>query len=413
MPHTPDSKQETTRVGSLLRAVGFIAIGLIAGLVISHQSHKSASPAVEPGAIALKPGPWGNIEYVPIEIAPPDELLPVRFWESQELGWTFEKYTRDQLEQLLVSLDVPPALRKEMLDDQHLKTVSDKLVMNPSPETVFALSPAARLGIYKVLAGCGLNDSSRMIIKLDDVEAQSQKWGVSKESLELFKSVSVPYKKYLVCYAFPFVLARTADFEQKQKLFKAVCRQKTMLVRLHVTTDSDIAALNSYWGRAVWTTDVRAIFDSLSHIPDGFWLNLVAFLPPLPSSLLYTYPVPQNPMAGPVVRQDCHWTSLNFFRNPPDNQLEDSVYVTQKLATDYYPIASDPRYGDIALFLTSDGRVIHSAVFIADNIAFTHNGAGFCNPWMLSTIEELTDLYSFTLPDDQKVDVRFYRNKSY
>jgi hypothetical protein len=413
MPRKPNSNHEISRFGLALLAIPVLAVGLVAGMVVSHHSSRPPGPGLDAGAIPLKPGPWGNLEYVPIEIAPPDELLPVREWESHGLEWVFENYTRDKLEQLLVSLNVPPDLRKEMLDDKHLTTLPNGLSMKPSPDAVFALSPGARLGIYKVLAESGLNDSFRVTIRLEDVEAQSEKWGVTRESLTLFKNASVPYKKYLVCYAFPYVLARTADYSQKEKLFKAISRQKTMLLRLHVTANSDIGALNTYWGKAVWSTDVSAIFDSLSHLPGGSWLDVVELLPPLPASLIYTYAIPQNPMTGAVVRQDCHWTSLNFFRDPPDNQFGDTAYVTQKLTTEYFPISSDPRYGDVVMFLTPDSHGIHSAVFIADNIAFTRNGNGSCNPWMLSTIEELTDLYSFTLPADQQVSVRYYRSKYY
>src|SRR3974377_9553 len=121
-------------------------------------------------------------------------------------------------------------------------------------------------------------------------------------------------------------------------------------------------------------------------------------MPPFPPSLLYTYPVPQNPLNGPPVRQDCHWTSFNFFRDQPDARFNDPNYITDKLKTDYYLVAVEPRYGDLVLFITPDFRIIHSAVFIADNVVYTKNGPNPVRPWILLTISDLLDLYSFDVP---------------
>ena len=40
---------------------------------------------------------------------------------------------------------------------------------------------------------------------------------------------------------------------------------------------------------------------------------------------------------------------------------------------------------------------MHAAVYLADNVVYTKNGGSNLHPWILSTIPELQDLYSFQL----------------
>ena len=57
-----------------------------------------------------------------------------------------------------------------------------------------------------------------------------------------------------------------------------------MLLRLHVTPNSDINALTAYWGKASWTRDVKAILESLALVPGGADLD-VYWAAPSSSSL--------------------------------------------------------------------------------------------------------------------------------
>ncbi len=45
--------------------------------------------------------------------------------------------------------------------------------------------------------------------------------------------------------------------------------------------------------------------------------------------------------------------------------------------------------------MNADFMKIHSAVYIADDICFTKNGGTAVRPWMLSTISDLLEQYSF------------------
>jgi hypothetical protein len=95
---------------------------------------------------------------------------------------------------------------------------------------------------------------------------------------------------------------------------------------------------------------------------------------------------------------------------PPTN---DGSYWKRKLDTEYYPVISDPRFGDIAMLVKRDGTIIHSCVFIADNIVYTKNGASATVPWVLMALPELLEAYSAEVPSEQTLRVEYYRNKNY
>ncbi len=127
---------------------------------------------------------------------------------------------------------------------------------------------------------------------------------------------------------------------------------------------------------------------------------------------MFVYPLPDNPLNGPAPQRDCHWTSINFFQDTPDEQSGNPAFFMQKLKEDYIPAAGDPRYGDIALFTKPSGAVVHSAVYLAGDILYTKNGATFTYPWMLETLSDLLKQYSFQVEPDEKLVVNYFRNKN-
>jgi hypothetical protein len=141
-------------------------------------------------------------------------------------------------------------------------------------------------------------------------------------------------------------------------------------------------------------------------------MNILMVLPPLPSEEIFDYPtVADNPLDGPPVNRDCHWTSLNFFRDVADPNFGKAEFVLKELKENYALAPADPRYGDVVIFSRPDGSVVHSAVYIADDICFTKNGSSVLSPWMLAKIPDLLEQYSFMAPEGEAVTVRYFRSK--
>jgi hypothetical protein len=404
-----------------LKPVGYslmFLLALIAGLFFGRALPRTA-PVMDTASHALrtakllKPGPWGNLEFTPITIAAPDEILPVRALETQGTHWRFDNVSREQVVELFGKLDLPATLRDRLLSPAMLHPLTNGFVITPTPDAVFALPPSARLALYQVLGRFPNNIRDAYCLSVKSFEKQFQSSGLPAETVERFRKLAAPYGNYLFFVDLPAMFTTMTNYNDKARLLKALTRHDTMLLRLRVMPDSDINALNTYWGKACWNTDVRALLDSLQRVPGGASLDIIELLPPLPTSLLYTFPVPQNPYNGPVATRDCHWTSFNFFREPADDHYGEPEYAVEHLKVDYIPVASDPRFGDIVLFTVPNGNAIHSAVYIADDVVYTKNGNSPLYPWVFATVSDLLDLYSFHVQAGEKLGVKYFRNKYY
>ena len=417
----PPSRPTGLRYRHLLYTLPLLAL-LAVGIFLTGRLSVKLLPLAKPvvyvypgdaGTLPLKDGPWGNLEYLPISIAAPTELLNVKRTEETPVCWFFKGYTRDGLAQLLKTLNLPDSQQSQLLAPDQLEISAAGAVMKPSREVVFDLPEKAIKEIYKILALATENNNLRETVPVAMLEYMTEAYGVSKEAASLFKQVSWRYGDNLVCYCLPQVLASLPTYDQKNHLMKAISRQQTMLLKLWVKPGADIKGLEDYWGKACWSTDVRSLLESLAKTPSGGQLDIIELLPPLPTQLLYTYPVPQNPLNGPAIKRDCMWTTMNFFREPPDPGFNDPNYILEKLKTEYFQVTTDPRFGDVVMFTTPDQQFIHSAVYLADDIVFTKNGDNPRNPWMLSTIKNLLEIYAINVAEGQKLTLYYFRNKYY
>jgi hypothetical protein len=87
--------------------------------------------------------------------------------------------------------------------------------------------------------------------------------------------------------------------------------------------------------------------------------------------------------------------------------------VRQTLLTDYYPVLSDARFGDLVLLAKPNGDIIHIAVYIAADIVYTKNSGSFRDPFILMTVSDMLDHFASQIPEGQNLQVSIYRNKYY
>ena len=85
---------------------------------------------------------------------------------------------------------------------------------------------------------------------------------------------------------------------------------------------------------------------------------------------------------------------MNFFNEVPDDRFADPKYTLAYLKTNYYQIARPTQYGDIVLYLDETGDIIHSAVYLADDLVFTKNGNNYAQPWMITRLKDLAARYA-------------------
>jgi hypothetical protein len=393
----------------------FLALGFFLGRSNKLGGWKASPPTASVNdapdkSSAVKPGPWGNLEYIPFFIECPEEFLDVRAYEASDRRWFFKDYSREQLTDFLGKLDLTADQRKLLVNSAKWEPVTNGLFLTPPAEVVLSLTQGARKQIYTVLAKSRENSNQQEAIAIPaaTIDNYFEKSGLSEKTISLVKKLCYPHSKLLLFADMSAVLDTLPNYEEKRRLAKALSRRSTLLVKVHVKPDSDVNALLSYWAKAGQAKDLRPLLESLSKVPGGARVNLSFLLPPWPTARLYTYPFPSY--AQP---ENCHWTSFNFFRDPPDAQYTDVKVIRQKLDADYYPVFSDPRYGDLVFLTKPSGEIIHSAVFLADNIVYTKNGGHFSAPWMLTTLPELVETYSAFAAEDELLKVLYYRNKYY
>ena len=66
-----------------------------------------------------------------------------------------------------------------------------------------------------------------------------------------------------------------------------------------------------------------------------------------------------------------------------------------------------PAPGDIVLYTVNGKQVVHSCVYIADDVVFTKNGANPMQPWVFMSMAELETVY----PAEDPYTVLFYRKR--
>lgn len=374
---------------------------------VATSTSSRPSPATNP-AHFLKPGPWGDIEYVPLFIECPEEYLSSTTDSNADRRWFFQNFSRDKVTEYFNSIPELTNEQRQQLAKTKIENGPGGLYLTPPASVVLTLTPEARKIIYRFLTQFPENNAQReaYVFPAANFDEYFKESEVSSTTVELVKKLCYSYGKVLLFADLPYVLDTLPAFEEQQELEKAVSRRSTLLLRLNVSPHSDVNALASYWGRAGTSKDLKPLLHSVSKLPQGERINVALLLPPLPASRLYTYPFPS--FSQP---ENCHWTSFNFFRDPPDNRFSDLKYLREKLDTEFYPMFTDPRYGDLMFLTKPNGDIVHSAVFIADDVVFTKNGGHFSAPWIFMRMPELVDSYSTFVGENEALKVVYYRSK--
>ncbi len=105
--------------------------------------------------------------------------------------------------------------------------------------------------------------------------------------------------------------------------------------------------------------------------------------------------------------RDCHWTSLNFFREQPIKDFATVEGAIKEVFASYLPVVGNPMLGDVIMFMRPDGVAVHSCVYVADDIVFTKNGRTWAAPWILTTLPDVLATYPSSIP----LTLRYYRLK--
>lgn len=294
-----------------------------------------------------------------------------------------------------------------LLDNKTWNITSNAIVVSPSEELVWSLSPSARARIYSALAKSSANYPQNIPFRfpLEGFETKFANSGIPPEQLTKIHHLTYTNAGYL-CFTDLEVLKSLIPPDDFKDLVATLYAVPTYLLRLRVLPDSNVEALIKYWGRGGREKLVAPLISSLARLPNGGSINLSYFLPPFARLRLYTFPDSwRDPTAA---RQDCFFTAMNFFNESPDTNFFSGEYSRRILDTEYHSISGEPVYGDVVALFNDAGEAIHTCVYLADDFVFTKNGVNYAQPWVIMRLPDMLMIY---VGPNKSSEILFLRRK--
>jgi len=364
-------------------------------------------PTTSPREVASE-GPWGRLTYVPITIAPPLEFVPQAAPNtSTSVEWRFPNMISARLPAFLSEIGLSEPLREKLVSLADVDPGIQGLTIRPPREVVLGLSPDDRSALYAALAGFPENIAQRCPFQFcgDSFDEWLGDSPLSPETRKLAEPLVYRHGSFLFFTDLRTIEESLPSPEQRLKLIKALSHESTFLLQLELSEESDLEALVDYWSRGGRTENVRPILESLHQAGGQRSIDVTYLLPPFARRRIYTYDAFSDEKLRPS--HNCHWTALNFFSDQPDDRKGDMQEVARALKEDYYVVYGNLRLGDLVAFFDDRLKLIHSAVFIADNVLFTKNGPASAHPWMFMKLKDMKSYY----PTRDELRIRCFRRK--
>jgi hypothetical protein len=403
---------------NLLGAIVFSAALVLAAAMVTygvtkpgHPQSISATEAHEDaGPAPAQMPPWGELSLRDIKIKPPEEYLAFEVQQITPPAWNFDGNSVERARKVMLAAGLTPEQVSNALLASKVSVSDSRVSVRPDNELVASLSPQIRAKLYHELGRNAGNDHMRYPFCYSP--------GAFEEAFSAEKirpAVAAMVKKLLYprgnlqCFSdYELVLLQIPDKEEQMRLLSVLSSESAVMAGVRIRPETDIEKLLGYWAwpGGIRVKDVEPLLESLKSVPDGR-IGLVYLLPQFARQRLYTFPMSSRP-GDP--NMDCHWTTMNFFNEVPDDRFTDPAYTVDYLQKNYYQIAKATKYGDIILFLDPDSNnAIHSAVYLCDDIVFTKNGSNMAQPWMLMHLKDLAMKYESDGPGRMVV----YRNRKW
>jgi len=409
--HQAMQTAHSVRKWVVVLAVFVVASWIVIGAAIMQQ--RTSSMANGLGYAATKPmsgqeGPWGELDYAPIVISAPREYVSEEAADySGPVVWHFSNVGPAELATILKGIGFDASLTSDLLSMSQANVSTPGMSLYPSKKFVLGLSPEDRAKLYLALADYRQNfDIRNQFLFRGDSPAE---WfagsDVTAETRKLVEPLIYRKGSFMYFADMRSIMADIPSRDQKLELLRTLRREVTFLLHVNISEKSNLESLVNYWGRGGRVQDVRPILESLVRQGPQQQINVTHLLPALARRRLYTYPA--RSVADMKTRRDCHWTSLNFFNETPDDKFADMATCLSELRDSFYRIHGNLQLGDIAVVIDSNEVVVHSATYIADDVFFHRCGSDSSAPWTLARGDDLIDYY----PRRGKLMVSYYRRK--
>ncbi len=343
----------------------------------------------------------------PLFLEAPDALLELALKPDQAPVWRFPGLVPDEVE---------ARLRRAGLEEPQLAVLrraevrrigSDGVALLPPLALLLELSPAVRTAVYGELARSPLNpDHFGPLFLFGEPDAWLAGSDLSETQRELVRRLRWQRDGY---WRFSDVSALIAAARSAPEILAArrfMTRRQAWRLSLAAPAAGQREAFVRHWTADERHPDAFPLLDALAAGRAGESLELALLLPALARERVYTYPSLRDAVAGRL--PDCNWTALNFFTARPETYYLDPHPAYLELTQNYREVAAPGIFGDLACFISLDGRVFHSCVVLGEGFVFTKNGEGLFAPWLIMPLRDLGAVYG----DEGRRAVRYFRLKA-
>lgn len=340
-------------------------------------------------------GPWGRIEYFYIYLEAPEALMERFPLPSVINRWAVPKAPLPDVGTKLRECGLSEEHTLKLLTSPSTLTEGEWVYLFPPTQMLVEMDEATRLRIYQWLDDYPLNafHQSPIFFPGGSVDLWAEGSGMHPDHVARIKSLVYERDGIVAFSDVPALLQMAGGEREARSLYRHLTRTRTIMPRLVVEKDTDIAAVMQYWttGLNLRRKEMEPILRSVQKTPGARHLDLVHLLPALTRKLVFTYP--DSEMTAQGLLPDCHWTTLNFFSYSTQN-----FYLTQSAATsavleNFDKVEEPYRFGDVLMFLNENGEAIHSCNYIAADIVFTKNGRTPAMPWMFMELSDQKRIY--------------------
>lgn len=405
--------------GIRLSQAGLIALCtslVVSSSLLTHflgRPPKGSNAPTSP-AVATSPQPaesipaWGELMTLDIDLEQPEEYVSFEATTNRIAAWTFTDKTLKQTREILTECGMSQGLIESTLAPGKVEDTPQATVVRPGDEVVTALPADVRARLYAILSQWPANRymANPYHLSNEDFPSLLNSADVPAAALDLLRKLSYLQAGKRMFSDLEVVLHQIPSDKGRLQVLKMLTYQTAVLARLRLRPDSDVDKILGYWGAmpGVRAKDLRPLLESIRKTDEGGTISLLYLLPPFARERLYTFPLPAE---ADDVKMDCHWTAMNFFNEKPDPRFQDTAFASNYIKQNCYQIGKPTMIGDLVFLLNSKGEVIHSAVYIADDLVFTKNGINFAQPWILMRIPNMREAFTVT----EEPQVAYYRRK--
>lgn len=384
--------------------VGWIFFSVMKEGVNSSQTRSILNNREGVGAVKTIPtrvvqGPWGILQIDPVVVEPPSAFFSFDYDVSPSRRWVISNATPDQARELLSRAGLGSQVVEALMKTATPDPANKGQILAPPDDVLREIAPACRAALYAELGRNPANSLQAKPFKFRGLTVYD--WFANSELPDdIIKRIKpLIYQRGALLYFsdLHLVLPEISSPLDRIRVLRTLNRASTFSLRLKIQGGEPIDAMLSYWDSGNRRSEIEPILKSIYSQPGGGMLDVVYLLPDFARTRLYTY---VNPTRGdPSICRDCHWASFNFFNDVPDNRFGRGTDLTALTVNEYKQIQSPTEFGDIIFFISPNKGLIHSCIYIADDIVFTKNGVGFGTPFIFERMGDVISTFKQEIGD--------------